>query len=138
MAGVSLLRYAVIFSGLALLLVFIDGQLAAHSALRLPTGASIILPPIIAALIEGRAFARRMGSAPQSGGAWAAALLMTLLVMSLTAILLLLASLHQGIVQFMAYMPWAYLAMMAAIWLCGVFLGNRLFYAIGARSALPA
>ncbi len=133
---ISLLRYAGIYIATALGLALLTWVLASFAGVRLPTGLSTALPPMLAALLEGQAFARETREPLLNDEAWSAAFRMTLVVAVINAIIL------GGVLLFTPELTnpevLTIVGVVFLVLLVVVLLVNRIFLGMGARSQLKA
>lgn len=133
---VNLLRYAGVYIAAAIGLAALTWAAAALLGVRLPTGLSTALPPMLAAMIEGQALARAARAPIPGGDAWREAGRMTLVVALLNAVIL------AGVLTFTPELANAQAAsiigLVFLVLLGVVFLVNRFFLGLGARSQLKS
>ena len=129
----NLLRYTAIYIAAAVALAAFGWALGALVGFGLPTGISTVLPPLVAALLEGRAFARHHGEPVPSGRAWAEALKMTVVVAVISIGMLAISlSATPGY----ARPPLSTLTVITSLLLVVTFLVNRYFFSLGAEQEL--
>ncbi|QDC11073.1 hypothetical protein FHY55_18350 [Oceanicola sp. D3] len=133
---VNLMRYAGVYIAAAVGLAVLIWIADAAFGLRLPTGLSTALPPMLAALLEGQAFARAYRELAPNGEAWSIALRMTLVVAVINAVILL------GMLLFTPQLadPEAFgiIAVVFVVLLGLVLVVNRVFFGMGVKSQLKA
>ncbi|MCO6384977.1 ABZJ_00895 family protein [Oceanicola sp. 502str15] len=133
---INLLRYAGVYIAAAVALAALLWALEAFLGVSAPSGLSTALPPMLAALIEGQAYARTTRAPLPGGEAWAGALRMTLVVAAINAVVLL------GVLLVMPELREPQLlgivAVVFVVLLGVVFLANRFFFGMGAKSQLKA
>ncbi|MBS8226243.1 ABZJ_00895 family protein [Vannielia litorea] len=132
----NLFRYAGVYIAVALTLSLVTWLLAAFAGFSLPTGLSTVLPPILAALVEGQCVARATRAPLVGSEAWGTALRMTAVVAAINLVVLigaLLFSPELNNPQALGIIGGVFVVLLVL-----VLLVNRVFYAMGVKSQLKA
>lgn len=134
------IRYGIIFVGIATVTSVIVALLNTTMASTLGSSAQIVVPAMIAALIEGQQFAKRQKRKPATGEAWNFTWIATLIAAGLNVGL---AFLGPAVVPEFAKLAIAaplsqQFNILLAIYAGGYLICNRFFLSIGASNQLSA
>ncbi|MCT4554459.1 MAG: ABZJ_00895 family protein [Pelagimonas sp.] len=136
----SLKRYAIVFV-LAILGLIVVGIALAPLGVKLPTGISVWMPPMLAALNAGTKYGEQHGAAPPKAEAWRLARLMTLVAIAIHILLsvgfIAVSVPSQGWGLLAAIGPVG-MIIIVLVMVAVTFLSNRFFLGLGAKTALKA
>ncbi|SIO33086.1 ABZJ_00895 family protein [Vannielia litorea] len=132
---ISYLRYTGVYVATMLALAALNWALATFASYSLPSGLGTILPPMLAAMLEGQFHARATRAPLAPGEAWRAAGVMTGIAAVIAGLMLVIVA--AGTPEY-AQLPTGLLAGITLALLVATFLVNRLFLGMGARQELRA
>ncbi len=134
--SVNLWRYAGVYCAVLFGLAALSFLLGALLNLSVPSGLSIALPPMIAALREGRDYTRKTGAVIEKGPAWRVAFAMTGVVAVINVLFFIGLSFIPELREVMQVVSVAILLVVFVALLGVVLLANRYFLLLGMRKAL--
>ncbi|MCZ4353196.1 ABZJ_00895 family protein [Roseovarius aestuarii] len=132
------LRYAGVFIGFAVGVALLVLALNRWADANLGSSAQLLAPAMVAAVIEGRYFARSQTRKPTTAEAWNFALMATVLAVMLNLMLSYAASRLMPEFAKLTIAPFASQQFVTLLGLYGLgyLLSNRFFFGLGARTEL--
>lgn len=132
------LRYAGVFGAVAVGVAALVMALNTGVNTQLGSSAQLLVPAMIASLIEGRGFARTEARKPTTAEAWNFALMATVLAVMLNLVLSYAATRLMPEFAKLTIAPFAsqQFVMLLALYALGYLLSNRFFVGLGAGNQL--
>ncbi|WP_420568544.1 ABZJ_00895 family protein [Thalassovita sp.] len=134
----NIIRYTIVFLGVSVGLWFLTLMVVQLFDFDISNGGMVLLPPLVAAMIEGNKYARKTRQMPESGQMWRFARTAALVVLAITMIFTVVLTFVVPQLQAMMAQPLGAGMLMGAVLLQAViaFLTTRFFLGMGAKSGL--
>ncbi|MGH1354723.1 MAG: ABZJ_00895 family protein [Thalassovita sp.] len=134
----NITRYIIVFLGVSVGLWFLSLLVLQIFDFDISNGGMVLLPPLVAAMIEGNKFSRRTGRLPESAEMWKFARTTALVVMAITMIFSVIMTFIVPQLRAMMSQPMGAGLLMGAVILQALlaFLVTRFFLGFGAKSGL--
>jgi hypothetical protein len=134
----NITRYTVVFLGVSVGLWFLTLLVSQLFDFDLSNGGMVLLPPLVAAMIEGNKYARQTRKLPESGQMWRFARTAAMVVLAITMIFTAVLTFVVPQLQAMMAQPMGAGMLMGAVLLQALipFLTTRFFLGLGAKSGL--
>jgi len=133
---VNLFRYGGVYVAVLVALIVVGWLLARFTSVGIPSGLNTVLPPMMAALMEGQAMAKRSGVMMPSGAMWRSAVAMTAVVAAINMGILFGLSMIPGFADLFNKIGFGLLGGIFLFLLVMVFFTNRIFLWFGQRNTL--
>ncbi|MDF1872166.1 ABZJ_00895 family protein [Vannielia sp.] len=133
---VNLFRYGGVYVAVLVALIVVGWLLARFTSVGIPSGLNTVLPPMMAALMEGQAMAKRSGVMMPSGAMWRSAVAMTAVVAAINMVILFGLSMIPGFADLFNAIGFGLLGGIFLFLLVMVFFTNRIFLWFGQRNTL--
>jgi len=133
---VNLFRYGGVYVAVLVALIVVGWLLARFTSVGIPSGLNTVLPPMMAALMEGQAMAKRSGVMMPSGAMWRSAVAMTAVVAAINMVILFGLSMIPGFADLFNKFGFGLLGGIFLFLLVMVFFTNRIFLWFGQRNTL--
>ena len=135
---VDLAKYTLWYLAGVIVVFVIAVALAVVGGIEFPSGASAIIPPMLAAMLEGGRIARNTRTRMQSRAAWVEATRMTGMVLVINLIFAGIAFAVPSVRGILMSVPAGVLFILALILFAAILVVNRTFLAIGIKNELKA